>query len=149
MNSRHLVLALVLPLLITACKKYDDGPGLSLRSKKERVANTWTIDKYFLNGVDATHQLVISSYQETYSKSGELNRSYIDSDGDLITQAGTWEFNTKKEKLDISGVGSIELTEANSTVSSKYVEILRLKEKEFWYQYENGGATHEFHMVPK
>ena len=28
-----------------SCGKYEEGPGISLRSKKARLANTWTITK--------------------------------------------------------------------------------------------------------
>lgn len=31
-------------VLLASCKKYDDGPAFSFRSKKERVTNVWKIN---------------------------------------------------------------------------------------------------------
>lgn len=36
---------IALSVLLTACK-YDEGPGISLRSKRDRVANEWAVDAY-------------------------------------------------------------------------------------------------------
>ena len=53
--KKHLItLAALLFLCAPACKKYDEGPALSLRSKKSRIANKWKVDKLFKNGVDST-----------------------------------------------------------------------------------------------
>src|SRR4051812_28318718 len=53
---------------IQSCKKYSEGPALSFRSKTERVANTWKIDNYKVNGSDYTS--LVAGYVETYSKDG-------------------------------------------------------------------------------
>jgi len=37
--------ALAVTILFTACK-YEEGPGISLRSKRDRVANEWKVDNY-------------------------------------------------------------------------------------------------------
>jgi hypothetical protein len=34
-----------LSVLLTACK-YEEGPGVSLRSKRDRIANEWKVDAY-------------------------------------------------------------------------------------------------------
>ena len=34
-----------LSVMLTACK-YEEGPGISLRSKRDRVANEWLVDNY-------------------------------------------------------------------------------------------------------
>lgn len=43
-------------VLLTSCKKYDDGPAFSLRSKNERVAGGGKIDyaNDYKNGVNVT-----------------------------------------------------------------------------------------------
>ena len=45
------------PQFITSCKKYPDGPEFSLRTRKERLANTWKVDNYKINGTDFTSLL--------------------------------------------------------------------------------------------
>jgi len=44
--------------LYIGCKKYEEGPAMSLRSKKGRVANKWKVDAYLKNGTD-----MISDYR--------------------------------------------------------------------------------------
>ena len=54
MKSRFFTLAMAafLALSVQSCGKYEEGPGLSLRSKKARVAGTWKLSKSSTNGVD-------------------------------------------------------------------------------------------------
>ena len=50
-----LKLFLILICFVTfSCKKYEDGPTVSLRTKKARVVNKWKVDSYYINGVDKT-----------------------------------------------------------------------------------------------
>lgn len=44
-------------LTFAACK-YEDGPKISLRAKRDRVANEWRIEKYTYNDSDRTNLLV-------------------------------------------------------------------------------------------
>jgi len=37
--------AFAVAILFTACK-YEEGPGISLRSKRDRLSNEWKVDKY-------------------------------------------------------------------------------------------------------
>lgn len=46
------VLSLVAGALAFAACKYEDGPRMSLRAKRDRVANEWKIDKFELNDQD-------------------------------------------------------------------------------------------------
>jgi hypothetical protein len=41
-------------ILLVACKKYEEGPTLSLRSKTARVAGNWTLESYTVDGQDQT-----------------------------------------------------------------------------------------------
>jgi len=145
-----LVFALTLVVAsIPACKKYEDGPGLSFRSKTKRLVNNWKLDKYLWNGSDKTSSLLITNYTEEYTEDGTYSRSYNDDDGDPFSDTGNWEFDDEKDNILIKGVSSIELTDENSTVTNTKVTILKLKKKELWYHFENGGDDHEFHLVQK
>jgi phytoene dehydrogenase-like protein len=64
-----------------------------------------------------------------------------------FSETGNWVFENDKIQVNLTGVGSIELTNQTSTVSSSYYTIIRLKNHELWYYYENGGARHEFHLI--
>ena len=123
---------LIIGASLTGCKKYEDGPALSLRSKTARVANTWKVQSYTINGVDYTSSLTSINYTETYDKDG--NYSYVSSAG---TGSGKWEFQSDKEQIKRSGV---------SGQSTQTLYILRLKEREFWYYHLDGNDRHEIHL---
>jgi len=128
-----LYVSLIIGVLFSGCKKYGEGPSLSLRSKTARVANTWKVDSYTINGTDKTSALTGINYTETYDKDG--NFSYNSSAG---TGSGKWEFQSDKEQIKRSGV---------SGKSTETLFILRLKERKFWYYYLDGNDRHEIHLV--
>lgn len=39
-------------ILLNSCSKYEDGPGISLRSAEERVSGDWNVESYTIDGED-------------------------------------------------------------------------------------------------
>lgn len=116
-------------MLLTSCKKYEEGPGFSLRSKEERVANLWKIN-YAYDYKDSV--ITTADYAgETwdFTKSGE----FIERDNGTIDKTGTWEFISDKEKITIQ-----------FPLTTHTYDILRLKEKELWLK----DSEEELHLVP-
>lgn len=114
------------------CKKYDDGPGMSLRTKKARLTNAWKYDKVTnQNGTDFTANYV-NQYVEL-KKDGNyvMTGSYTD--------AGTWQFASDKEDIVIS---------SNSGGAVTW-HILRLKSRELWVRQQSGSSFLEFHFLPR
>ena len=144
---KGLILISTVTLLTIGCKKYDEGGSIN-KAEKRLTENKWKLDKYYRDGNDETSELLISNFTETFSDGGDLTRSYIDEDGDLFSETGSWEFDDDKQQISITGVGSIELTDQTSTVSTSDYNITKLKKDELWYTYDNGGDNHEFHLVP-
>lgn len=144
--SSLLILGLAVTFM-TGCQKYDEG-GLVSKAEKRLTAQEWKMDKYMRNGNDETSQLLISNFTESFTESGTLSRSYTDKDGDPFSETGTWTFDNDKQQINLTGVGSIELTDETSTVSSSDYNIVKLTKEELWYSYENGGDSHEFHLIP-
>lgn len=134
-NMRILLLA-VLVIPFASCKKYEEGPGLSLRSRTARVANTWKVEYYSINGNDQTSAFntLTPNYREVYDKDGNYSFSFDGNSG-----SGRWEFQNNDLEIKRSGV---------SSQSSETLFILKLKEKEFWYQLKDGSDTQEVHLVP-
>lgn len=126
------VAGLMIPT-IQSCKKYPDGPAISLRSRAERVANTWKVDNYKKNGTDYTS--LVSDYSETFTKAGDY--SYL---WGSFSGTGKWAFQNNDNEIKLNGV---------SNQSSQTLYILKLEEKQFWYYYMDGSDKKEFHMVQK
>ena len=118
---------------LTNCQKYQDGPLISLRSKTERVSNTWKVDNYKKNGNDLTS--IMTGYNETFSSDGSYSYTQNGADG-----TGKWVFQNNTSEVRINGITS---------QSSVTLVILKLEEKQFWYYYMDGSDKKEFHMVEK
>lgn len=76
-KSIPLLAIVLIGLVITgiqSCKKYPEGPVISFHSRAERVANTWKVDNYKLNGTDYTS--LMTDYSETFSKSGAYSYAF-------------------------------------------------------------------------
>jgi hypothetical protein len=144
-NIRFIMLLAIASLLlsmVSSCeKKYPEGSWVSLRTRTARVANTWKIDKYFVDYVDKTNTIP-SDYRETYTKDGVYSYSYTSSSGP-VTGGGKWEFKEKDEMIYRGGVITAPFGQPSITA----MVILRLKEKEFRYYADVYGQRHEFHLV--
>ncbi len=106
----------ILASVFVGCSKYENGPALSLKSKKARVTNEWIIEK----ATDITENKDITSdyageiwdfrKDGSFFKNGELK--------------GTWDFYNDKEAVIIT----------KSDGDSDIFRILKLKEKEMWLE---------------
>ncbi len=116
---------------IQSCKKYPDGPMISLRTRTERVANTWKVDNYKRNGTDYTSTM--GGYTETFTKDGNYSYSWH-----ILGGTGKWAFQNNDKEIALTGLNN----QSNYTIV-----ILKLEEKQFWYYYMDGNDKKEFHMV--
>jgi hypothetical protein len=117
---------------IQSCKKYPDGPDFSLRSRAERVANTWKVDNYKINSNDFTS--LVSSYTEIFTKKGAYSYSW-----GILSGSGTWAFQNMDKEIKLGG---------SDGQSSRTLVILKLEEKSFWYYWMDGNDKKELHLIP-
>ncbi len=88
-------LLLVLLFGLTACKKYEDGPWISLTSKEKRIVGEWTTKK---NGIDLTWNL---------KENKDFIENATNSEGEFFySKNGNWNFDNDKEKLLINATFS-------------------------------------------
>lgn len=139
--SVSLVALLATATLTTSCNKYEGGPGISLMSKKSRLANDWQMTKLTKNDVEQD----ISNYTQkisikkdgTYTSSSSysfMGQVYNTSD------SGTWEFNDDKTKL---------LTLVNGETVKDTVTIYRLTNSELQFKDVDGSDTYITTMTPQ
>jgi hypothetical protein len=107
--------------LITSCKKYEDGPAFSLRTKKARLTGDWKIDKVLYNNEDIT-----ADYIDGVGANFVLD---IEKDGTYkqmgkVTDAGTWKLGEDKDDVFFLSNDPGSKEEA--------FRITRLKNKELW-----------------
>lgn len=124
------VAALTVAFVLGSCGKYEEGPALSLRTKKARITGEWKAEKYVDN--DGT---------ETAAPEGDNTTTEVLKDGtfkvnsDFGTFEGTWEFSDDKENFETTfSAGGVSQTTS--------VKIIRLTNSEFWTEDEDGDQTH-------
>jgi len=118
-------------LFLQGCQKYPENEGISLRSRTERVSNTWKVDNYKINGNDFTS--LVSGYTETFQKDGRFNYAW-----GITSGHGSWNFQNKDQEIRLYG---------SDEQSSRTLVIEKLEEKVFWYHYMEGNDKHELHLV--
>jgi len=117
-------------LFSTSCTKYEEGPILSLKTKKSRVANTWVVDKAYENDEDVTDNFDQYELYTTSDGDATLNASYSIGDFTFEFESdGTWDFQDKKE--------NIYFDYEDDAADEKY-QILKLTENELYLR-ESGG----------
>lgn len=156
MNSAMKILWLIGFLFIFGCKKYPEGPALSLRAKEERLSGDWRITKYSIGGIDSLNNfnyeiISIGKFKKRSFETSQMNDFetfkmapvLAGNNKDLI---GYCSFNDNKKYLAFFGVS---ISPINSTPDSSYIydmfeydvetsygksvtyQILKLKESEF------------------
>ena len=87
-----LMFAVCTIIALSGCK-YEDGPGLSLRSKKSRIAATWEYKKVMYNSDDETALHIGDTWE--MKKDGNFTDLW-----DGYSDPGKWEFALDKEAID-------------------------------------------------
>jgi hypothetical protein len=111
-------------LLSTGCY-YDDGPFMSVRSTKGRIANIWSFEYVERQGLDITAQYVDARLH--------LNRDgtmFLEFNPDSIGQ-GNWSLSFDRKLLMLN-------YDLNGQAYENSFIIWRLKEDEMWLQEEIG-----------
>jgi len=99
----------------SSCGKYEDGPGLTLLSKKSRVVGEWDVKSIGSNVLTSEYGINMS-----FEKNGSMIFSYIYG-GSNETYSGSWDFALDKENLLLTVDGEAII-----------YEIKRLTNKEMW-----------------
>jgi hypothetical protein len=144
---RKLAVIVSLSLLCTllagsGCKKYEDGPYLSFKSREERISNTWKVGKVLKNEEEITPLVNtdLPNLKWTFSTNGEATRS-VDVNGTTVTVAGQWALQSDDEEIRIV-IDSQLYSEDTVWV------IIKLMEDEFWVRYAINKDSYEVHFTP-
>lgn len=119
----------MLSLTLTSCTKYDEGKGISLRSRQARLCQTWKPTKY----VDASGVEVAAGANDgtlTLDKDGTVS-----SVNGSTTITGTWAWANDKDGITFS------YTILGTTITET-VSIVILTMKEFGIKDSDGDKTY-------
>jgi len=121
------IVAIVTMIGLSSCGKYEDGPGISFRSKKGRVEGEWKLSSRTTNGTNET--LDADEKDDTYkfTKDGKVEVQ----DPGNATITGDWVFDSKKENMTIT-------YSAFGFSFAQKVKILELRNNEMKWEYTDG-----------
>lgn len=130
---KNLFVLLMIGGAFASCGKYEDGPKISLASKKGRMVNEWKLVSVSQNGIALN--LAGITWVTDVKKDGSYIDTYSSAFGSY-SNTGTWSFSSDKE--------SVTFTENGSSSAITY-KILRLKSKELWLEETDGLDKYEYH----
>ena len=128
-------------MIFSSCGKYEEGPSVSLLTKKARITGTWTLTETTYNGVvqDITGYTMSTTLEKDGTGEMALSGSYMGFTFNTTTEL-EWEFNDTKETL------RVRYKEADATVWEEWTEstITKLTNSEFWMEdtETEGGVTY-------
>jgi hypothetical protein len=131
-----LIIVTTIVTILPSCKKGDNDPIVSLRTRKDRFTNTWTLVKYEKNGV--TQDLNGATYIYNAFNSGTLTRTI---EGTVfgfparVVYDGTWSFLNDDE--------DVKIIITNETV---IYNIQRLANKELWLKRVDNADTYLYYF---
>jgi hypothetical protein len=136
-TRNHKTLAITASLVIVlnfySCKKYEDGPAFTLKSKNSRLVGEWEVVE--IDGIKLGSGSFSVDLNLEFDKDGDFsfNQSYSYYGYSYsYSYKGDWEWNSNKESLEISMPGS----------PSEDWDILRLTKDELWFE-DSDGSKYE------
>lgn len=117
-----LAMAVVIMLNFNSCKKYEDGPRFSLKTKTSRLVGEWEVIK-----IDGENFQDDNLYLE-FDKGGDFTATYeykYSGTTYKYSYEGSWEWDSKKEVIEVDLEGE-----------NLEWEVLRLSKDELWFEDE-------------
>lgn len=147
-----LPLILIASLFFSNCKKYPEGPVISMRTKIARITGVWEPTVFLVNQQDSLFYLKADSCFDNYLfiTNGFSHRYEVHtggSNGSNCTRQGSWQLKNNKKTLSVKFIKSF----TNNTIFGPYGsvekeidwEIIRLTNKQMKLKTEYLGNLYE------
>ena len=131
---RALLISLILVITFSpSCKKYDEGPSLSLLSKKQRLTGKWEVASNFLNGKELQ---LVNKTDINFNKNNTFSTNILIGTN-TFNNNGNWEFSEDKESLLLTYSASMTETWAIRRLSNKqlFIEMTQSNGSLLRYEY--------------
>jgi len=134
-------------LLFAGCKKYEDGPGISLRSKQKRITGYWELQGTFADGIeqsiaDSSNCKNLGLTSAPFSCTCEVSENSGTPFNLTLSTNGTWEFGNDKTTLDLH-FDSANLFKGITLISESWT-IYRLANNYLWIAAVKDGVEYKF-----
>ena len=132
-------------IFIIGCKKYEEGPTISLATKQSRLINTWILERMYINNIEQT---LCPEDRESYleiKKRGKCTYTLV-KNGQATSYTGIWDLDNKKKYLTIM---TVMFLCGKPFYNAPTFKILRLKNDELRLEKEENGKTYKLYYVTK
>lgn len=137
-----LFFAFVMLVSITSCRKYEEGPNVSFRTKKARITNNWKYESAQVDGVEVSLDPYYAKQKHYFYRDGKYIQTIIDP---VTLEArnlqGNWVLYDNDRKIAIT----VKIPPANLDSTTNY-NILKLFEKQMWLRTTDNAR--EYHFAP-
>ncbi|HNW99159.1 MAG TPA: hypothetical protein PKK00_12185 [Bacteroidales bacterium] len=131
-----LLMLLAAVIILPSCKKGENDPFLSLKTRKARITGEWELKEGTITGVNSgttwtrtfngtTCTLTSGSFNSTAPYTQKITivkdgtyKIDINDDGDLSTEEGDWYFGRKNKDLDVKTKEVVVFHETQYTSTS-------------------------------
>lgn len=139
------IVALVFTLValgFTSCRKYEEGPNISFRTKEARVTNNWRIESALVNGVEQGNDPYWEKQKHYFYRNKSYNQTIIDPVSlEARNINGTWALYDNGKKIAIT-----QKNFSGNIDSTNDYNIIKLFEKQFWIRKTDNSL--ELHFIP-
>lgn len=146
-STKVIVSILLITAMFGGCKKYEQGPAFSLRSKTVRVANTWKIESYYKNDIEQPITEEEKNIEIELTKDGQMTISGTASYNNDIYKGpakGTWKFDVNKENIYFAVYFYTKNEKTYNKYSLKILKIIKLKNNEMWLSTPDYDILHSY-----
>jgi hypothetical protein len=127
---KNILAFLFVSALLFSCGKYEEGPGFSLLTKKNRITNVWSLASRTTNG--NTTNLSNTTWTVTINDDDSYNSKATVFGITVLNENGTWKFSNDKLQL---------LTIPSGSSNTASWEIVRLTKDELKLRYITNNDT--------
>ncbi len=142
---QKLCLCCMIGLMFMSCKRYEDGPLISFRPAESRVENDWSASLIARNEITETQ--FYCRFDLSLGENKGFDWSVLAAnmpDTETEVYQGTWSLIDKQQiRLDFNVDSS-----PSPNIETLLMDISRLKEKEMWVNYIQGGDRFFLHLEP-
>lgn len=139
---QFVIVILIVSCAVSSCRKYEEGPNVSFRTKKARVTNNWRIESAELNGNEVSLDPLWAKQKHYMYRDGKYIITIVDP---ITLEARNLQGNWKLYDHDTK----IALTTKNfsgNIDSTNEFNILKLYNKQFWIRKVDNSL--ELHFTP-
>ncbi len=135
-KMRYALTVVAALFFMTSCSKFEDGPGISFRSKENRLIGKWKLTKWTEKGADVT---ATNTDGDDIFYQFDENMSVIINVGAAQATEGTWLIEETNVIMDLQLV-----SEVGNYIDKDTLMLKRLTNKEMVVFYDDDLETELF-----